>query len=106
MKWTLITLTGQKGTKTYRYDIMVKANPNWLRQISDDLVLHIDFHDIIKNLDFLETVLKDKDTHTSLPVPLHDTAFHTQKKCFSQSKWCIVYRGRANRAVPGTGSCS
>lgn len=37
---------------------MVKANPNWLRQIRDGLILHIDFHHIIKNPDLLVILLE------------------------------------------------
>lgn len=48
---------------------MVKANPDWLRQIGDDLVLHSDSHNIIKNPGILETVLVDKHAHTSVPGP-------------------------------------
>lgn len=39
---------------------MLKDNPNWLWQISDDFVLHSDFHNIIKNPGLFKTILKEK----------------------------------------------
>lgn len=39
---------------------MAKANLDWLRQVTDGLVLNRYFYDIIKNPEVLGTVLKDK----------------------------------------------
>lgn len=38
---------------------MVKVNLNWLGQISNDLILDSDFHNIIEDPDIPETLLKD-----------------------------------------------
>lgn len=46
--------------QTYRYDIMVKGNSNWLRQVADDFILNSYFNDIIKNPGVLNSLLKDK----------------------------------------------
>ncbi len=45
---------------------MLKGNPDWLRQMSDDLILHSDSHDIVKNLELAETLLKEKHTQLYL----------------------------------------
>ena len=60
---------------------MVENNLNWLRQIRDDLVLHSNFHNVVKNPALLVTILEDTHTHThtSLPVPSHNNAFNTQR---------------------------
>lgn len=58
---TLIKLT---QTQTYRYGIMVKVNPDWFRQINDDLVLHSDFHHIVENHDLLLNLLLNLLEHT------------------------------------------
>lgn len=38
---------------------MVKVNLDWLKQISDDLILDSDFHNIIEDPDIPDTLLKD-----------------------------------------------
>lgn len=55
---------------TYSYDIMAKANPDWLRQVTDDLILNGYFNNIIKNPEVLGTVLKDKQMRSFQPKPL------------------------------------
>lgn len=55
---------------TYSYDIMVKANPDWLRQVTDDLILNGYFNNIIKNPEVLGTVLKDKKKRAFQSKPL------------------------------------
>lgn len=55
---------------TYSYDIMVKANPDWLRQVTDDLILNGYLNNIIKNPEVLGTVLKDKQKRAFQSKPL------------------------------------
>lgn len=126
IKWILITLILTKGTKskqTYRYDTMAKANHNWLRQINDGLILHIDFHHIIKNPDLVILlehghILEHRHTHTSLPVPSYDTAyifiqrrtevFHSFSVPVSRNGvlfQSVSLQAKHRRALPGTGSC-
>lgn len=66
IKWVgsvLIQAKRHRNTQTYRYGFMVKIYPNGFRQISDDLVLHRDFHHIIDRLGSFVSLLKQ--THTT-----------------------------------------
>lgn len=55
------TATNRRAQKaqSYRYDIMVKANPNWLRKIRNDFILDCDSHDIFDDPDVLGSLLKE-----------------------------------------------
>lgn len=79
---------------TYRYGIMVKGNPHWLRQISNNLVLHSDVHHITDNPVLFVTLLKLTQTHESLA----SLTLWTQHHVFSRS----ISR---NRAWTQTGRC-
>lgn len=57
---TLQQIEGHKKAQSYRYDVMVKVNPNWLRQICNDFILNCDSHDIIDDPDVLGSLLTEE----------------------------------------------
>lgn len=64
------TATNRRTQKaqSYRYDIMVKVNPNWLRQICNDIILNCDSHDIINDPDVLSSLLTEKRSQVNILV--------------------------------------
>lgn len=82
--WMYLVTWLQKARTTekdaYIYSVMVEGNLDWLGQISNNFILHRNFHHIIQNLNVIVTFLQQK---TSCHL-LHDKF---GVRTFNKYKW-------------------